>query len=149
MSEQIEKTGQTNDESELKASLNRIENQSNEQTPTEVKANINDTPSFNCPDFVLDFLQDKPIAIQKIILTSKLTQSEKKEVESIFLPNEHELKINRAAIKSLVEKLATKYPEMQAFLTNETIFYGTFAFGFYDRSVAVKEVLEIRNQKSN
>lgn len=142
MSENTANAGQLHDEDELKTSLNRIENSTMEQKPTENTVNADVLKPFSCPDFVLDFLQDKPIALQKIVITSKLSQAQKKEVEYIFSPNEHELEINRAALKVLIEKLAVKYPELQPWLTNEAIFMGTFAFGFYDRSEQVKAHLE-------
>ena len=46
------------------------------------------------------------------------------------------------------EKMAIKYPEIQPWLTDETIFMGTFAFGFYDRSEQVKAVLEVERLKN-
>lgn len=135
------------DDNEFKDHLKRIPNEELPPTPVENMVNTPLLKPFACPDFVLNFLQDKPIKVQQILLTSKLTTSEKKEVADIFTPNEHELKINREAMKFLIEKLATKYPEMQPFLGNETIFFGTFAFGIYDRAEAVKTTLEISRSK--
>lgn len=147
MDELKSKPTQITDENELKESLSRIENANPEQKLTENVVNAAIPSIFVCPDFVLNFLQDKPVAIQKIILTSKLTQSQKKAVESVFKASENELAINRAALKAIIEKLATKYPEIQPWLTNETIFLGTFVFGFHDRSEQVKAILEIEKGK--
>lgn len=147
MEENTLKTKPMTDENEFKDHLGRIENDDKGQKPTENVVNTPITPTFNCPDFVLDFLQDKPIAAQKVILTAKLTQAEKKAVDHIFQASEHELFINRAALKKLIEKLAVKYPEMQPWLTNESIFLGTFAFGFWDRSQLVKSELELLKLK--
>lgn len=147
MNENDIKPVQNSDENELKASLQRINETSSEQKPSENVVNPVLSPSFICPDFVLNFLQDKPIAIQKIILTSKLSQTQKKAVESVFKAGENELAINRAALKAIIEKLAMKYPEIQPWLTNETIFLGTFVFGFHDRSEQVKAILEIEKGK--
>lgn len=148
MNENDIKPAQNSDESELKASLQRISETHSEQKSAENVVNTAISPSFICPDFVLNFLQDKPIAIQKIILTSKLNQSQKKAVESVFKAGENELAINRAALKAIIEKIATKYPEIQPWLTNEAIFLGTFAFGFHDRSEQVKAILEIEKGKA-
>lgn len=142
MSESTLKPEQNNDENELKDKLFRIDSANTETKPTENMVNAEIVKPFVAPDFVINFLQDKPIKFQKMVLTSKLSQAEKKEVEFIFSPNEHELEINREALKALIGKLAVKYPELQPFLTNEMVFMGTFAFGFYDRSEQVKSHLE-------
>lgn len=147
MEENTLKTKPMTDENEFKDHLGRIENDDKGQKPTENVVNTPITPTFNCPDFVLDFLQDKPIAFQKFVLTHKLNQSEKKAVEYIFQANEHELEVNRSALKFRIEKLAIKYPELQPWLTDETIFIGTFIFGFYDRSEQVKSHLELLKLK--
>lgn len=142
MNENDTKPMQNSDEIELKQNLSRLESGNNEQKPTENVVNADIPKPFVCPDFVLNFLQDKPIKLQKIILTAKLTQGQKKEVEHIFLPNENELAINREALKALISKLAEKYPEVRPYLTNEAVFFGTFTFGLYDRSEQIKAILE-------
>lgn len=147
MDELDTKPNQNTDETDLLASLSRIESTISEQKPAESVVNAVISSPFVCPDFVLNFLQDKPVALQRIILTSKLTQSQKKAVEPVFKVGENETAITRAALKAIIEKLGAKYPEIQPWLTNEVIFLGTFVAGFYDRSEQVKAILEIERLK--
>lgn len=148
MIESTTKTLPNTDENELKNQLLETEKSSDNAKPNQNVVNAININSFSCPEFVLNFLQDKPIKIQKMVLTAKLTQDQKKSVESIFQAGPHEIEINRAALKAIIEKLAIKYPEVQPWLTNEAVFLGTFAFGFYDRAEQVKTVLEAERLKN-
>lgn len=130
----------SNLENELKEHLSRVEGGIDEQIKKD-NPNIDDVKPFIVPDFVLDFLQDKPIEIQKIIICKNLSTDQKKKVEHVFLPNANELKINREAIKELLSDLCSKYPELQPYFSNKVIFLGTFAFGYYERKTMVESEL--------
>lgn len=132
-------------ESELKEHLNRLEVESNGENTKNVPINDIVKP-FLIPDFVLDFLQDKPIKIQEILITRGLSADKKEAVKHIFKPNENELEINRASLKEIIQELCTKYPEIQPYFSNKTIFFGTFAFGFYERHSMVESILKSENK---
>lgn len=126
-------------ENELKTKLNHIENQ---DKTDERSSFVGETPNiFRCPDFVLDFLQDKPVSVQKLIITQGLNADQKKKVEHIFLPNEHESRINREAIKLFIEELCTKNPDLIPFFSTKTVFLGTFGFGFLERKSMVDTII--------
>jgi hypothetical protein len=129
-------------EFELKEHLDKIDREG--INFEEVKSDSTNTETirpFIVPNFVLDFLQDKPIEIQKILITKNLSPDQKKKVEYIFRPNANELTINREAIRELISDLATKYPEIQPYFSNKMIFLGTFGFGFYERKTMVEAEL--------
>ncbi len=127
-------------ENELREHLDRVEGGIDEQIKKD-NPDIGIIKPFVVPDFVLDFLQDKPIEIQKFIICKNLSPDQKKKVEHVFQPNANELKINREAIRELLGDLCSKYPELQPYFSNKVIFFGTFAFGYYERKTMVEAEL--------
>ena len=77
----------------------------NEEKNAEKSENNSINRSFVCPNFVLDFLQDKPTWLQKSIICKNFGPDQIKEVEYIFKPSADELTIARQVIKKYIEKL--------------------------------------------
>lgn len=128
------------DDFELKQKLENVENENTIKSDKNVPDS--DTVKLYEPNSaLLDFLQDKPIAVQKLLITRGLYPDQKKKVESVFQANEHEISVNRAAIREIIIDLCTKYPEMMPYFSNKTIFIATFGFGYYERSTIVESIL--------
>lgn len=89
--------------------------------------------SFVCPNFVLDFLQDKPTWLQKSIICKNFGTDQIKEVEYIFKPSADELTIARQVIKKYIEKLVNAYPEVEKYLSEESVFLGSWGISFHER----------------
>lgn len=141
MEESTVNTDQSNDKINLQEQLNRIENENADQNQSKDSVKPENTTTFRAPDSLLDFLADKPIAIQKHFITKGLTPDQKKKVESVFQANEHELTVNRAAISELISDLCGKYPELTPYFSNKTIFLATFSFGYLERKALVESAL--------
>lgn len=105
----------------------------NEDKNGEKRENNAAITSFSCPDFVLNFLQDKPVWFQKKIICKNLSPDQIKEVEYIFKPSPDELIIARQVIKKYVEKLVESYPEVEKYISDESVFLGSWSISFYER----------------
>lgn len=132
---------QNSDEVELKQHLEKIENENKDQTNTKDIPNAENRPAYEPNSALLDFLQDKPIQIQKHLITRGLSPDQKKKVESVFRANENELSVNRAAIREAIIDLCQTYPELMPYFSNKTIFLATFTFGYFERSTMVDSIL--------
>lgn len=104
----------------------------NEKTSDNFENNSNFKP-FVIPDFVLNFLQDKPIWLQKQILCKNLSPDQIKEVESIFKPSQDELVISRQLVKKYLEKLVQAFPEVEKYISDEAVFLGSWTISFIER----------------
>lgn len=146
MTENIPKADQNSaksDEIELKNHLLNAELSDNDAKTTQNISIDPIIPSFKCPDFVLDFLQDKPVKIQELILTKNLNNDQKKKVRDVFKASDNELKINREACRIMIEKLVAKNPDLAPYFSNEIIFLGTFGFGFMERKQLVEDMVSL------
>ena len=135
------KTTSNSIEIELKEHLDRMEKEAVGTENPKENIGVNPIKPIHISDGVLDFLQDKPIKIQEIFICKNLSPDQKKEIQYIFKANEHELAINRAGIKHLLEKLCAKYPELEPYFSNEAIFFATFVFGYFERQTMVDAVI--------
>jgi hypothetical protein len=141
MIEQVPNKQQNSDESELKQHLDRIENENSDQTDSKDVPNAEIRKPYEPNSGLLDFLQDKPITVQRLLITRGLSPDQKKKIESVFQANANELSVNRAAIREILIDLCEKYPEVAPYFSNKTIFIATFGFGYYERSSMAESIL--------
>lgn len=130
-------------ENELREHLNRVDNEYRDEEIKKDIPNAENIKPFVVPGFVLDFLQDKPIKIQEIIINSNLSPDQKEKIKHVFLPNENELSINREAMREILGDLCMTYPEIQPYFSSKTIFFGTFLFGFFERKSMAESILAV------
>ena len=135
-----DKTTQNPDETELFNNLKRLD-QENPTETTAIPTNSDVVPVFRCPDFVINFLADKPVKIQEMVICSRLSASQREKVKDIFKPNEDEISINKDAIRELIGSLCKKYPDLVPYFSTEAVFFATFSFGFYERNQMVKDII--------
>lgn len=120
----------------------------NEGKNAEKTENTSIGTSFICPVFILDFLQDKPVWLQKRILCKNLSPDEIKAVEHIFKPGPDEIIIARQVIKKYVEKLVSNYPGVEKYLTDESVFLGSWSISFYERKKLIEGYLDKEMSKA-
>jgi hypothetical protein len=135
--ENISKT----EENELRQHLDSVQDEKNTQNTTKDIPNTINVKPYEPNAGLLDFLQDKPITIQRLLITKGLSPDQKKKVEHVFQANEHEISVNRAAIREILIDLCTKYPELTPYFSNKTIFLATWSFGYFERSGIVETTL--------
>lgn len=136
-----EKPAKNTDESELLDNLNRLD-QENPSETAKIPPNCDVITRFRCPDFVINFLADKPIKIQEMVICSRLSPAQKEKVRDIFKPHEDEISIYKDGIRELIGHLCSKYPEMIPYFSTEAVFFATFTFGFYERNQLVKDIIK-------
>lgn len=148
--ENTQKTDNTmskTDENELRQHLDSVQDEKNNQNTTKDIPNTTFVKPYEPNSGLLDFLQDKPVTVQRLLITRGLSPDQKKKVEHIFQANESEISVNRAAIRELLIDLCTKYPELTPYFSNKTIFLATWTFGYFERSGMVESTLESETSK--
>lgn len=126
---------------------NEFENFGDEgEKTTEKNENNNENNAnfkpFIVPDFVLNYLQDKPIWLQKQIICKNLSPDQIIEVEAIFKPSPDEIVIARQLIKKYIEKLVQQMPEIEKYISDEAVFLTSWSISFVERKRLVKGYVE-------
>lgn len=119
--------------------VRKIESE-NQENPSQPSASVPVSKPFTCPERLLDIAQGFPVYFQEFILCQDLTKAQRKEVEDIFKASPEELKINRALMKCLIERVCEKIPALQSIICDELLFFLHWGHHLNER----KGLLELR-----